>query len=82
MKKNVIVEMTTEMETRSLAKLVQLANGYASKIYLEAGTARVNAKSIMGVMGLALINGEEAIIDAEGADEEAAVAAIAGFLTE
>lgn len=43
-------------------------------------TARVNAKSIMGMMSLALLNGEEILVDAEGADEAEAVAAIEEFL--
>ena len=47
----------------------------------KAGDAReVNAKSIMGMMSLALLNGEEILVDAEGADEAEAVAAIEEFL--
>ena len=60
--------------------LVQVANRYESKIYLEHGDSRVNAKSIMGMMSLALLNGEEILVDAEGADEAEAVAAIEEFL--
>ena len=46
----------------------------------EHGDSRVNAKSIMGMMSLALLNGEEILVDAEGADEAEAVAAIEEFL--
>ncbi len=59
---------------------MQVANRYESKIYLEHGDSRVNAKSIMGMMSLALLNGEEILVDAEGADEAEAVAAIEEFL--
>jgi catabolite repression HPr-like protein len=82
MKKNVMVQMSTEFEARPIAHLVQIANAYNSRIYLEMGTARVNAKSIMGVMGLALINGEHVMLDAEGEDETEAVAALEKFLSE
>lgn len=82
MKKSVAVQMSTDFEVRPIAKLVQVANSYNSRIYLEMGDTRVNAKSIMGMMSLALINGEEVIIDAEGADEQQAIEAIAKFLTE
>ena len=80
MKKSVVVKMQQDFEARPIANLVQVANRYESKIYLEDGDSRVNAKSIMGMMSLALLNGEEILVDAEGADEAEAVAAIEEFL--
>mgnify|MGYP002518568415 CR=1 FL=1 len=80
MKKSVVVKMQQDFEARPIANLVQVANRYESKIYLEYGDSRVNAKSIMGMMSLALLNGEEILVDAEGADEAEAVAAIEEFL--
>ena len=80
MKKSVVVQMPQDFEARPIANLVQVANRYESKIYLEHGDSRVNAKSIMGMMSLALLNGEEILVDAEGADEAEAVAAIEDFL--
>ena len=68
MKKSVVVKMQQDFEARPIANLVQVANRYESKIYLEHGDSRVNAKSIMGMMSLALLNGEEILVDAEGAD--------------
>ena len=80
MKKSVVVKMQQDFEARPIANLVQVANRYESKIYLEHGDSRVNAKSIMRMMSLALLNGEEILVDAEGADEAEAVAAIEEFL--
>ena len=80
MRKSVVVKMQQDFEARPIANLVQVANRYESKIYLEHGDSRVNAKSIMGMMSLALLNGEEILVDAEGADEAEAVAAIEEFL--
>lgn len=80
MKKSVVVKMQQDFEARPIANLVQVANRYESKIYLEHGDSRVNAKSIMGMMSLALLNCEEILVDAEGADEAEAVAAIEEFL--
>ena len=80
MKKSVVVKMQQDFEARPIANLVQVANRYESKIYLEHGDSRVNAKSIMGMMSLALLNGEEILVDAEGADEAEAGAAIEEFL--
>ena len=80
MKKSVVVNMQNDLEARPIALLVQKANQFSSQIYMESGdNKRVNVKSIMG---MALLNGEEVVIDAEGEDEEAAAAAIEEFLTK
>ena len=47
MKKRGVVKMQQDFEARPIANLVQVANRYESKIYLEHGDSRVNAKSIM-----------------------------------
>ena len=83
MKKSVVVNMQDDLEARPIALLVQKANQFSSQIYMEAeGNKRVNVKSIMGMMSMALLNGEEVVIDAEGGDAQDAVAAIEEFLTK
>ena len=83
MKKSVVVNMQNDLEARPIALLVQKANQFSSQIYMESGDNKiVNVKSIMGMMSMALLNGEEVVIDAEGEDEEAAAAAIEEFLTK
>ena len=46
------------------------------------GTKRVNAKSIMGMMTLGLVPGEQVTVTADGADEEKAIEGIEKYLTE
>ena len=79
MKKSVTVGLEAGLEARPIALLVQNANQFTSDIYLVMDEKRINAKSIMGVMSLALINGTEVIIDAEGPDEAEAVASLEAF---
>ena len=67
-------------EERPVAVLVQIASQYDSKIYLEADSKRVNAKSIMGMMTLGLVTGESITVEADGTDEEQAVAEIEKYL--
>lgn len=81
MKKDVTINMTDSMETTPIAHLVALANKFRSQIYLELGRTRVNAKSIMGMMSLVLMTGAVVTIDANGDDQEEAVAALEEFLT-
>lgn len=82
MKKSVEIQMEADMAARPIALFVQAANRYNSQIYLEMDGKRVNAKSIMGMMSLAMINGTTVTIDAEGADEAEAIAELSAFLIE
>lgn len=52
---------------------MQEANKFASDIFVVKGNKKVNAKSIMGIMSLAVSRGTEITITAEGSDEEEAV---------
>ena len=61
--------------------LVQVASQYDSKIYLEADSKRVNAKSIMGMMTLGLSAGESVVVSAEGEDEAEAIENIEKYLS-
>ena len=79
-KSTVEIKLQNGLEARPVAMLVQVASKYESKIYLESTGKKVNAKSIMGMMSLSLDNGDQVIVSAEGADEEAAVDAIEKYL--
>lgn len=65
------------LHARAAAKLVSCASGYLCRIEVERNGQRVNAKSIMGVMMLAASKGSRILVEAQGEDEEAALAAIA-----
>ena len=81
MKKKIIpVELPDGLEARPAAMLVQVASQYDSRIYLESGSKRVNAKSIMGMMTLGLIAGQSITVEADGADEDQAVSEIEKYL--
>lgn len=80
--KTVVVSMMGEAEERPVAVLVQVASQYDSKIYLVTGDKKINAKSIMGMMSMNFANGSEITIAADGHDEEAAVNALADYLTK
>lgn len=79
-KRDIRINLGSRMEARPIALLVQEASKYESKIYIQLGDRRVNAKSIMGMMSLGLDNGDQLEVSAEGTDEQAAVAGIEDFL--
>ena len=70
------------LHARASAKLTQVASGFASDIWLSRNGKRVNAKSIMGVMMLAAAKGSSIRIETDGADEQAAMDAVAGLIAD
>ncbi len=81
MKKSMTIALKDGLDARPIAELVQVASKYDSRVYIELGTKRVNAKSIMGMMSLELDNGDEMMVSADGTDEEAAIRDIEAFIT-
>ncbi len=79
--KNIKIQIPTGLEARPVAVFVQVASQFESSIYVEVGTKKVNAKSIMGMMTLGLDAGEEVTVTATGDDEAAAIAEIEKYLS-
>lgn len=79
-KKPVTIKLSEGLDARPIALLVQEASQYSSTIYIEADNKQVNAKSIMGMMSLRLMPGEQINVIADGADEAEATNGIERFL--
>ncbi|MBI4856454.1 MAG: HPr family phosphocarrier protein [Acetobacterium woodii] len=69
----VIVNNKAGLHAKPASLFVQRANDFKSEIYIKKDATRVNAKSIMGVMILAVQRGDEIQIEASGDDEKKAV---------
>ena len=80
-KKEITVNVKDGDDARPIALLVQTANRYDSSVYIDWNSKHVNAKSIMGMMSLALKNGEEVTVVTEGSDEEEALEGVGDYLT-
>ena len=79
-RKNITIGLRGGLDASSAAHLVQVASQYDSSIYLERGSRRVNAKSIMGMMSLNLSVGEQLDVVADGGDEEMALAGMEAYV--
>ena len=75
--KLITVSNRAGIHARPAAILVQSAKDFNASIYLERGSEKVNAKSIMGILTLAAAYKTELKIIAEGDDAEQAVEALA-----
>ena len=79
--KSMKIQLSTGLEARPVAVLVQKASQYDSTVYIQAEGKKVNAKSIMGMMSLPLSEGISLTVVADGVDEVDAVNGVETFLT-
>ncbi len=70
------------LHARASAKLTQLATSFPCEVWMSRAARRVNAKSIMGVMMLAAGKGSTVMVETIGADEDAALDAIAALIDD
>jgi len=78
--KQVEIKLRTGLQARVAAMFVQEANRFTSDVFLKKDEKVVNAKSIMGLMSLALNRGTVITLIAEGSDEEEAVEALCAYV--
>ena len=74
--KEVIVRCESGLHNKQVTYFVQKANEFKSSIWLESENRRMNAKSLLGIMSLAVVTGATVNLIAEGPDAEAAVQAL------
>ncbi len=68
------------LHARASAKFVKLAAGFAAKISVTRDDQTVPGTSIMGLMMLGAGPGATILVEAEGSDAEAALAAISALV--
>jgi catabolite repression HPr-like protein len=78
--KEIEVKLKTGLQARPAALFVQEANRFSADIFLEKDGKKVNAKSIMGLMSLAVGSGVLINIIADGEDEERAIVVLSDFI--
>ncbi|MGL6106288.1 HPr family phosphocarrier protein [Romboutsia sp.] len=80
MEKIVSIKNASGLHARPAGMFVKKAAEFKSTVEVIAKGKTVNAKSIMGIMSLGLGQGDELTVVANGDDQEAAVAALAGLI--
>jgi phosphocarrier protein HPr len=70
------------LHARASARFTQVAAQFKSEVWLSRDGRRVNAKSIMGVMMLAAGKGASVLIETEGPDADAALAALTHLIAD
>lgn len=78
--KKIMVKIASGLEARPVALFVQVASQFQSSIYVAMQNKKVNAKSIMGMMSLGVLEGENIVLTAEGPDEAEAIDKLERYL--
>ena len=78
--RDMMVNVKDGLNVGTVALFIQEASQFDSSIYLEYGSKKVNAKSIMGMMAIGLTPGQSIEVNIEGEDETAAAESIENYL--
>ena len=74
--KEIVVRCESGLHNKQATYFVQKANEFECNIWLESGSRKMNAKSLLGIMSLSIVTGATVILSASGSDAEAAVNAL------
>ena len=78
--KEVVVCCESGLHNKQATYFVQKANEFECSIWLESGSRKMNAKSLLGIMSLGIVTGATVNLIASGTDAEAAVTALEALL--
>lgn len=81
-KASVIIENKSGLHARPASMFVAEAQKFESEIQLEKDGNAINAKSIIGILGLGVSLGDEITIIVEGGDEDTALEQLVHFVKE
>lgn len=79
-KKRIEITLEEGLQARTASLFVKKSSEYTSDIFIQKEGIKINAKSIMGLMAIGILKGDEVDIVAEGEDEEQAIDEITDFL--
>jgi phosphotransferase system HPr (HPr) family protein len=78
--KEITVTIENGLHARPAADFVKRVNQYKSKVELVIGEKRINAKSILNLMSVAINEGQTIKVITDGEDEKEALTFIDSFL--
>ena len=71
--RSVKIKNSVGLHARPATFFIQKANSFKSSIWVEKEDCRVNAKSLLGVLSLGIVEGMSITLIADGVDEAAAI---------
>ena len=80
--RDITIKNSVGLYARPATFFIQKANSYKSSIWIEKDDRRVNAKSLLGVLSLALASGTTITLVADGPDEAEAISGIEDLVSK
>ncbi len=74
--RNITIKNSVGLYARPATFFIQKANTYKSAIWMQKDDRRVNAKSLLGVLSLAISGGSTVTLIADGPDEAEAISGL------
>ena len=71
--RDITIINTSGLHARPATFFIQKANTYKSSIWIQKDDRRVNAKSLLGVLSMAIAGGSTVTLIADGPDETEAI---------
>ena len=78
--RDVVVRCESGLHNRQATYFVQKANEFDCSIWIESGSRKMNAKSLLGIMSLGIVTGATVTLSAEGNNADAALDALEDLL--
>lgn len=82
MEREFVIRNQKGLHMRAAALLMKTASRFDCEVSIARGNATVNAKSLLGVMGLAASKGTRVSVTTRGKDEAAAMEAITALFND
>ena len=76
----VTVKNEVGLHAKPATYFIQKANEFQSGIWVEKDERRVNAKSLLGILSLGIVQNTDITLIADGADEKEAVSALVALV--
>ena len=80
--KEIAVRCESGLHNKQATFFVQKANEFDCNIWLESGSRKMNAKSLLGIVSLGIVTDAKVTLIATGPDEEEAVNTLAEMLVK
>lgn len=78
--KTITITNEVGLHARAATLFIKKANDYKSSVWVESAGRQVNAKSLLGVLSLGIIQNTEIKIIADGVDENDAIAGLISLI--
>ena len=78
--RDIRIKLDTGLQSKLLAKFIQKASSFSSSIWIEKDEKKANAKSMLGILALGIVEPTDIAIIADGVDEENAISELEEFI--